>query len=230
MTKTAKDWCSRALLISKAYKLVVLIALSIGQAIAAPGDIDTSFGTNGWTITDINSSSLPDSGYATAIQSNGKIVQVGYANNSSNHDLALVRYESDGSLDSSFGDNGIVTTDIGGLSNVAYHVATQSDDKIIVAGTGDGDDSSTYSNFIVARYNTNGTLDTTFEGDSGSANGILSFDRNVGADHVFGLSVLSDDNILLHAYNFPTDGITLIKLNEDGSLDTDFDGDSGTGN
>jgi len=72
---------------------------------------------------------------SVAIQPDGKIVVAGYSNNGSNNDFALVRYNTDGSLDTNFDSDGKVTTDIGGDSNdAAYSVAIQSDGKIVAAG------------------------------------------------------------------------------------------------
>ena len=69
-------------------------------------------------------------------------------------DFAVVRYNPDGSLDTSFGGTGIVGTPVGTGYDVATSVAIQADGKIVVAGNG----------FAVVRYNTDGTLDTSFNG------------------------------------------------------------------
>src|SRR4030095_1301139 len=74
--------------------------------------------------------------------------------------FALARYNDDGSLDSSFGTGGRVTTDIGGFSDTAYAVAVQPDGKIVAAGSANF--TSTFSDFALARYNNDGTLDASF--------------------------------------------------------------------
>ena len=71
---------------------------------------------------------------SVAIQSDGKIVAAGYSDNGSNWDFALVRYNTDGSLDTSFDGDGKVTTAIGSGDDYAYSVAIQSDGKIVAAG------------------------------------------------------------------------------------------------
>lgn len=101
-----------------------------------------------------------DNAYSVAVQTDGKIVVAGNSYNGFTYDFALVRYNADGSLDSSFSGDGKVTTDFtSGTSNdTGYSVAFQTDGKIVVAG---GTDSS----FAVARYNIDGSLDTSFSGD-----------------------------------------------------------------
>ena len=71
---------------------------------------------------------------SVAIQSDGKIVVAGYSDNGSNDDFALVRYNTDGSLDTTFDSDGKVTTAIGSGDEHACSVAIQSDGKIVAAG------------------------------------------------------------------------------------------------
>ena len=127
------------------------------------GSLDSSFGTGGKVITSINSGS--DIAYAVGLQSDGKIVVAGMTTNTSTgKDFACLRYNSNGTLDSSFGTNGIVTNDVQiGSDDVAYSLAIQSDGKIILAGF--SDDGSN-KNAAMIRLNSNGTLDNTF-GTSG---------------------------------------------------------------
>ncbi len=135
------------------------------------GSLDIYFGPNGngKVTTDIGSSTA-DYAYAVAIQGDGKIVVAGYSFNGSNYDFVVVRYKSDGSLDTSFGSNsnGIVTTAIGSGDDFAHAVALQGDGKIVVAGV-----SYNGSNwdFAVVRYNSDGSLDTSFGSNS---NGIVT--------------------------------------------------------
>ena len=112
--------------------------------------------TDGLQTTDFGDTDLV---YSVAVQSDCKILVAGVADNGSNYDFALARYNTDGSLDATFGGVGKLTTDLGG-SDYGYSVAIQSDGKIVVAGQSNND-------FAVARYNTDGSLDTTF-GDDGT--------------------------------------------------------------
>jgi uncharacterized delta-60 repeat protein len=115
------------------------------------GSLDTGFGTGGILTTSFTSNN--DYGEAVAIQSDGKIVVAGAANATGNEIFALARYDVDGNLDTTFGTDGRVTT---GFANGSWgeDVTIQSDGKIIVAG---GD-----IYFTLARYEVNGTLDTSF--------------------------------------------------------------------
>ena len=100
-----------------------------------------------------------------AIQSNGKIVAAGYSDSystpDSNSDFELVRYNSDGSLDTSFGGTGKVIIPVGNSGDYANSVAIQSDGKIVAAGESF---TNTDTEFAVVRVNSNGSLDTTFNG------------------------------------------------------------------
>jgi uncharacterized delta-60 repeat protein len=123
------------------------------------GVVDTNFG-NGGVLT-ANFTDLASQAQGVAIQSDGRIVLAGSANNSTNNVFALARYNPDGSLDPGFGLSGKVTTPVGTNDSIANAVQIQTDGKIVAAGTGNGD-------FAVARYTTNGSLDTSF-GSAGKA-------------------------------------------------------------
>ena len=168
------------------------------------GVLDTSFDTDGKTTTDIGSSTT-DSANAVAIQNDGKIVVAG----TSNGDFALVRYNSDGSLDTSFGVGGKKTTDIGSsTTDAANAVAIQNDGKIVVAGTSDG-------NFALARYNYNGSLDTTF-----GTTGIVTTDIGSTTDVAYGITVQSDGKILLTGVS--SGDFAVVRYAATGGLDTTF--------
>jgi uncharacterized delta-60 repeat protein len=130
------------------------------------GTLDTNFGTGGKVITAIGSST--DVAESVAIQSDGKIVAAGFSNNGSNNDFALVRYNTNGTLDTTFDSDGKVTTAIGSANDAAYSVAIQSDGKIVAAGFSNN---GSNNDFALVRYNTNGSLDTSFgtgrQGDHG---------------------------------------------------------------
>ena len=122
---------------------------------ANPGDLDPTFGIGGKVTTGIGTD---DYGYAVAIQADGKLVVAGETNNGINYDVALVRYNANGTLDATFGTGGKVTTAIGTL-DYAYALAVRPDGKLVAAGeTFNG----STADFALARYNANGTLDPTF--------------------------------------------------------------------
>ncbi len=117
------------------------------------GALDLTFGNNGVVTTTINQTST---GTSLILQTDGKLV-VGGSTKPASHltGFALARYNNDGSLDTTFGSNGIITdlpsTHIGGIAALAQ----QSDGKLVAAGTHD-------QNFTLARYTISGAIDTTF--------------------------------------------------------------------
>lgn len=113
----------------------LLMVLSFAYSVqAAPGDLDVSFGGDGRVTTDF--SGLTDEVLAIAIQADGKIVVAGRTNPGigTGIDFALARYNPDGSLDATFGSNGIVTTDFAIGGDTANALAIQADGKIVAAG------------------------------------------------------------------------------------------------
>jgi len=192
----------------------------------ADGTLDTSFDNDGKVTTEIGSGD--DYGQSVAIQSDGKIVVAGYSNNGSNHDFALARYNTDGSVDYGFGGSGKVTTDFSGNHDYGYGVAIQSDGKIVAAGY---ILNGSYYDFALARYNTNGSLDTSFDGDTSMpgypGNGKVT--TAVGSENNYGhgVAIQSDGKIVVAGYsdNGANPDFAVVRYNTDGSLDDLFDGD-----
>ncbi len=144
------------------------------------GSFDGTFGGGGVVYTDIGPGA--DLALAVEIQSDGKIVTAGSSYNGSNNDIALVRYTSEGSIDATFGSDGKVVTPIGSGNAVARTVAVQSDGKILVAGS--SHNGANYD-FALARYNSDGSLDTTF----GGGDGVSTVDFNNSSDDAFGMAL-----------------------------------------
>lgn len=141
---------------NKIYKLLIVILVT--QSYAQDGALDTSFGIGGKVITSINNDERANS---LVIQGDGKIVVVGYTFSSiSGNDISCVRYNIDGSIDNSFGINGIASFDIQiGSDDKSTSVDIQSDGKLILCGySDDGTDRSS----LIMRLNTNGYIDTSF--------------------------------------------------------------------
>ena len=182
------------------------------------GSLDTSFDDDGIVTTDIGSDY--DTAFSTAIQSDGKIVEAGRMWNGSQHVFALTRHDTNGSLDTSFDGDGIVTTVVGSVEDSILSIAIQSDSKIVVAGY--SKDSSYDSTFVLARYDTNGSLDTSFHSD-----GIVTTDIGSIDDSAQSVSIQSDGKIVAAGYS--DDGsnyvFAVVRYNTDGSLDTSFDSD-----
>lgn len=132
----------------------------------ADGTIDSSFGTAGLQVIDTNpsgsSSGVPKS---AVLQTDGKLILVGYDTSGSgtNENWVVVRLNPDGSLDTTFSGDGLATLDFNGLTDYANDVVVQPDGRILVMGgafvSGNGRDLG------FARFHTDGTLDTSFDGD-----------------------------------------------------------------
>ena len=114
------------------------------------GFLETSFGTNGKVQTQIDPIMMKDNIRSLTLQNDNKIIAGGYSLNSSNYDFSILRYNSDGNLDSSFNLNGIINTDFNNSQDRAYGIIIQSDEKIIVGGF---TNSGTNYDFALARYN-----------------------------------------------------------------------------
>ncbi|MGC9452136.1 MAG: delta-60 repeat domain-containing protein [Oceanipulchritudo sp.] len=202
----------------------------------ADGLPDTTFSEDGKLMTDINSSGstyTDDWGNAVVVQPDGKIVVAGasrqYTKTSSvirfewyQWDLMLLRYLPDGQLDTSFGEGGKVIHDINGAGNQPEgfnDVALQSDGKIIAVGYSRPGD----NRFLVARFNIDGTLDTTF-GAAGTGLVVEHFSINALED-AYSVAVLPDDSLVVAGRGVKGDGnnsLCLLKLTADGQLDTTF--------
>ncbi|MBI5790324.1 MAG: M10 family metallopeptidase C-terminal domain-containing protein, partial [Rhodocyclales bacterium] len=183
----------------------------------ADGSLDSGFDGDGKLTTAIGAGE--DKGLDIALQANGRVLVAGVSQNGSDDNFALARYNADGSLDSSFDGDGIVTTNfVGGLRDHGQSVTVQADDRIVVAGvTYDG----VNRHIALARYNSDGSVDTSF-----SADGQLNTNfTNVDAG--FGVVVQPDGKILVggEAYNGADLDLALVRYNSDGSIDAGFDFD-----
>ncbi|MFH1140349.1 MAG: delta-60 repeat domain-containing protein, partial [Chloroflexota bacterium] len=180
----------------------------------ADGSLDTTFGTSGKVTTDFGGD---DAGESMAIQSDGAIVMVGWSNAGGNADFALARYNANGSLDTSFGTGGKVTTDFGGNSH-GLSVAIQGDGRIVVSGNAVV---GSPSDFALARYNANGSLDTTF-GAGGKVT--TDFGGAGGADSGNSVAIQSDGRIVVAGFSNAGgfNDFALARYNANGILDTTF--------
>ena len=189
------------------------------KAVYNSGDLDLSFGVAGKVITDFSGGYNP--ALSVALQPDGKIVVTGSAPGNEG-DFAVARYNSDGSLDQTFGLNGLATTDFFHGSDSAFDVVVQPNGKIVVAGACDVPvGSSGYeSQFALARFTSDGYLDTTF----GSA-GKVNSDFSSGRDIAFSLALQAHGKIVV-AGQVNRKGTNLdfavARYNGDGSLDKTF--------
>lgn len=178
----------------------------------ANGTLDSSFSGDG--LQEINLGNY-DYAYAVHIQADGKILLAGEKQN----DMAIVRLNSDGSLDTSFSSDGSLLNNLGGSEEI-YDITTQADGKILVAGiTSSSTHTSGYYAFTVLRYHSDGTLDTTF-----ATNGVFTHNFHASNKHAYAraLQVLGSGDIIVSGYaqasnNSYYDFATL-RLNSAGEL------------
>src|SRR6266540_406224 len=143
--------------------LGTVFLLLLPSAALGAGQLDPTFDGDGKVVTDLGES---EGGGDVAVQADGKIVVVGGIRIVANGpvDFAVARYNPDGSLDTSFDGDGKVVTDFGGTNDEASAVAVQAaDGKIVAAGT--TVPGVHRFDFALARYNADGSLDPSFDGD-----------------------------------------------------------------
>ena len=190
------------------------------------GTLDASFGSGGKVTTDIGSTG--DYAGGLALQADGKLVVSGYRQHAGGgFDYALVRYNTDGSLDTGFGTGGQVITALGTNNDWAVTVTLQPDGKILIGSAY----SSSGADFFVARYTTDGVLDTTFSPSGTLAPGTVTTDLGGNYETVNALLVQPDGKIVAAGLSGTTPNpsdIALVRYNADGSLDTSF-GESANG-
>ena len=195
--------------------------LTLGAAASAqPGSLDNSFSSDGKVTTAFGSGL--DFGFSVAVQLDGRIVVAGNTDNGSDRDFALARYNMDGTVDNSFSGDGKVTTAFGSGNDIGLAVAIQPDGRIVMAGfayVGSGRD------FVLARYNTDGTLDNSF-----SADGKVTTDfgtGDAGDDDGWSVAIQQDGRIVVAGYsNIGTSvDFALARYNTDGTLDNSFSAD-----
>jgi len=184
--------------------------------------LDSAFGgagANGKVLSDYNAN--PTAGFAVAM-SGGKTLVAGSVNINGNSDFALARYNADGTLDSTFGSGGFITTDFGSSADAAYAMAVQSDGKIVLVGQTQS--FSTFMDFAIARYNADGSLDGSF----GAAHtGKVVVDYGGDFDQATSVAIQSDGKILVTGtatIDFNGE-FALLRLSSSGSFDTTFGAD-----
>ena len=176
--------------------------------------LDTTFGTGGVVVTSIGSSNSPN---AVAIQADGKIVAAGTVGSSNNDDFGLLRLNTNGSLDATFGVGGKVRTDLGSSFETLDGLVIQGDGKIVAAG---GTVRGAGRDFALARYLADGSLDASF----GTA-GVATASIDPSYDIAYAL-LLQPDGKLVAAGQTRTGGTNddfgVARFLSDGSLDPTF--------
>jgi uncharacterized delta-60 repeat protein len=199
--------------------LVVLLLSASIYSIGQAGTLLPNFGSNGKVITAFDVS--VDEGRAISVQTDGKIIVAGITFINSGYDFALARYNTDGTLDNSFDEDGKVVSPISAGNDIINAVVIQTDGKIVVVG-------ETYANssldhdFLIARYNDNGTLDNSFNGT-----GFVITSFGLKNDWAAAVALQTDGKIVVagHTNTGTYYDFALARYNTDGTLDNSFDGD-----
>jgi uncharacterized delta-60 repeat protein len=173
------------------------------------GSLDPTFGSGGKVVTPIGTN---DSIQALLLQSDGKLVAAGTSFGSTDPDFALARYNTDGTLDSTFGTGGIVTTDFNSNSNdLGFDAVLQGDGKIVVAGESALD-------VGLARYNTDGSLDSPF-----GSGGKVTTDLGADEARASGVGLDSSGNVVAGGTLFSaTKKFLVLRYTPSGTLDSTF--------
>lgn len=191
-------------------------------------DLDPTFGDGGVVLTDFRKSY--DWAYAMALLPNGKILVAGVSNASGSKDFALARYNSNGTLDDSFGKGGLVTETSRSLTaDIVRGIAIQRDGRIVVAGVSYEDVATVGPNgdFMVARYLPDGQNDLTF-----GIGGVMTTDFSDSSyDEPYAVVIQPDGKIVLGGYTnagngpgvlFGADQLALSRYGPTGLLDPSF--------
>lgn len=182
------------------------------------GSTDNSFGTNGHVNLDISGNNEEEFCTAVAVQDDGKILGAGQTGLIGNTNIALVRLNPDGSLDSGFGTGGIVLTQPGPSPDGATSILIQDDGKILVGGMVG---TSTGAEMFIYRYNPDGSLDNSFSDD-----GRLSVDFSGYISVCYDLVQQPNGQIVAGGYTKDGPGsdedLALVRINPDGSLDNNY--------
>lgn len=188
------------------------------------GSTDNVFGTNGVQIIDISND---DRAFSVMVQSDDKIIIGGYVNSGTNtsdgttDDFIVLRLAAIGPLDATFNSFGYNIIDFFGQNDMARTLALDANGKILTAGKSRVD-AITNWDFSIARLNTNGTLDNSFDGD-----GKQTISLTTSNDEVKSIAIQTDGKIVLAglASNGINNDFEIARLNSDGSLDASFDAD-----
>ena len=193
--------------------LISCLFAATARSASLGNHLDASFSGDGKTTRRVGGNL--DGATDVAVQPDGKIITIGSIVGTGSRDFLVVRYNSDGGIDTSFGDGGSVITDFGGGTDQPRAIVLQADGKIVVGGFGSLGPGS-YFNLV--RYNADGSLDTGF-GNGGKT--IASFGES---SSLRGLAIQADGKIV-GVGGATTVGQTtfaLVRYNTNGVLDTSF--------
>lgn len=220
--------------------MVAALATGCGGNDLLAGSLDKQFGkaSDGTPdgIVSLSLGSGDDSAKGMVVQADGKIIVAGTSTSTGgSSNIVIERFNSDGTLDATFGadgnsdgtPDGVVNLDLGTSSDDAKAVAIQADGKIVVAGNSTPTGGS--SNVVLARLNANGTLDATFGADGnadGTPDGVVQVSFGNGDDAVDAIAIQLDGKIVVAGDTTSNSGgsqnMMVARVNANGSLDATF--------
>jgi uncharacterized delta-60 repeat protein len=186
------------------------------------GSLDPAFNSTGKVLVDIGGAGHDDYCYNVAVQADGKVVMTGVRYTTTTaYDLVIVRLNENGSLDTTLNGSGMVVSAIGSGNSTGGDVAVQPDGKIVVVGDAVGPSNV---DFLIARYNVDGTFDTTFRNT-----GKVLTDFGSGDDFAYEVSLQADGKILVvgRAGDGSASGFGVARYLSNGVFDPSF-GSGGT--
>jgi uncharacterized delta-60 repeat protein len=187
------------------------------------GSLDTGFASGGlYQFTFTTTTGYGGWAYGVAVQADGSIL-VGGPRWGTGEGFSVGRLTSSGQLDTSFGNNGIASINVNSGGNYSLQaMALQPDGKILLVG------GSSAPNLIVARLNSSGAPDTTFNGNGVTLIPVSSFGSSFTTASGYGLALQGDGKILVTGKattaSYTSSDLITARLNADGSLDTTFNG------
>ncbi len=217
---------SRASVVTNAVRFVQPLE---PRRLMAAGDLDTTFGGNGGVLVDFTGTGVgvgADFASAVVVQPDGRIILAGNSGSGGNTDdkIALARLNPDGSLDTTFDGDGRVILPNAVPGDIDVNAAAlQPDGKIVVAGRWKPASVNTYD-FMLARFNPDGSVDTTF----GGGDGVVTLDAGFNfTDTLYGVTVQPADGkiVATGVATQATSNLATLRFNTDGTPDTTFDGD-----
>ncbi len=199
------------------YLLTAAMICSTANAFAQTSGIDLSFGEDGIASSDINGKF--DDATDLVVLPDGDILVAGNSMAGSHYEFMVSRFNSDGSVDESFGENGNATIEFSTFHCLVKAMAVQEDGKIVLVGNYDN---NYYTDPAIARFNSDGTIDTGFGGT-----GFIKLDLSAQFDDFNDVVIQPDGKILVagSSYKYGTDDFLLVRFLSNGSFDEDFGND-----
>lgn len=192
------------------------------------GVLDTNFGNNGIVKSNLNNldNTRKEQHMSFDIDSNNNIILVTsyYKDTNNAYDIILEKYNSNGVLETTFGDNGIVTNDLLSVNEYSRSIILDSNDNILIGGFS----TTNFSDFLLVKYNSNGTLDNTFgilDNTFGtSRKGFVTSDFSSSIDRGTCFAFDSLNNIIMAGNTgfYPNQSFVIAKYNHNGELDANF--------